>query len=341
MDPTIIDLLTATDDNDLRSKAQILAQSLRGGRDIGTVAQLGGKRAAGFGRGLMADADAEEKAMLAAGIANQRTGQEARQYKLDLERLKDQAKLTRAMFGIGARDALADKNNAAKLGRAKIMADAAGGPIVVGADGTIYRLPKAGAEATPVTPTAPAGAPTPAPLRKPDPAKPQKTYTKSEVDTLTSGARMLDTMGGLVKTFKPQYAGTGVMGEVPTKIGGLLGSAASPKTREVTNWWKDYRRNIDLLVKHEMFGAAFTKNEAKAWEMANRINPGSHPDEVRAALTELNAAMEREMRRHASGRVQEGYNADATNTYTGGRAGGAKPSAGGSSLEERAKALGL
>lgn len=80
MDPTIIDLLTASDDDDLRAKAQMMAQSLRGGRDIGTVAQLGGKRAAGFGRGLMSDADAEEKGMLAAGIANQ--GNNFKQQKL-------------------------------------------------------------------------------------------------------------------------------------------------------------------------------------------------------------------------------------------------------------------
>lgn len=71
MDPTLIDLLTAGNDDDLRSKAQMFAQQLRGDRQLGLMGQIGGKRAAGLGREMLSDADAGDKGMLAAGIANQ------------------------------------------------------------------------------------------------------------------------------------------------------------------------------------------------------------------------------------------------------------------------------
>lgn len=73
MDPTILDLLTAGGDEDLRSKAQVMAAQLRGDRQLGMMGQIGGKRAAGLGREMLSDADSGEKAMLTAGIANQGT----------------------------------------------------------------------------------------------------------------------------------------------------------------------------------------------------------------------------------------------------------------------------
>ena len=71
MDPTLIDLLTAGNDDDLRSKAQMFAQQLRGDKQLGMMGQIGGKRAAGLGREMLSDADMGEKGMLAAGISNQ------------------------------------------------------------------------------------------------------------------------------------------------------------------------------------------------------------------------------------------------------------------------------
>lgn len=71
MDPTIIDLLTAGSDDDLRSKAQLMSAQLRGDRQLGMMGQIGGKRAAGLGREMLSDADMGERGMLAAGINNQ------------------------------------------------------------------------------------------------------------------------------------------------------------------------------------------------------------------------------------------------------------------------------
>ena len=70
MDANFFDLLTAGDE-DVQSKAQMIAAKLRGDRQLGLMGQIGGKRAAGLGREMLGDADAGERGLIAAGTARQ------------------------------------------------------------------------------------------------------------------------------------------------------------------------------------------------------------------------------------------------------------------------------
>ena len=80
-DPTIIDLLTSSGDPQAREIAQAMSQQLRRQRLEGLINMAGGKRQQGIGQAVGQDVDANEKQMLAAGIANQRYGGEMRQHQ--------------------------------------------------------------------------------------------------------------------------------------------------------------------------------------------------------------------------------------------------------------------
>lgn len=121
MEPTIIDLLTASGDDDLRSKAQILAQSLRGDRQLGMMGQIGGKRAAGLGREMLADTDAGEKAMLTAGTQNRALDFKQQKLVSDFDKaMAVQSEQTRRMLEVqAARNAGSLETTLARLANAQ------------------------------------------------------------------------------------------------------------------------------------------------------------------------------------------------------------------------------
>lgn len=81
VDPNLIDLLTASGDPQAREVARAMVQQLRRDKLRGMINMGGGKRQAMLGKELSGDADATEKGMLAAGIANQRYGAEMKQHQ--------------------------------------------------------------------------------------------------------------------------------------------------------------------------------------------------------------------------------------------------------------------
>jgi phage terminase Nu1 subunit (DNA packaging protein) len=94
-DPSIIDLLTASGDPQARDIAQAMAQQLRRDKLESLINSGGGKRQQLLGREQGADADMQEKQMLAAGIANQRYGAEMRQHRERMASEKERNDLTR------------------------------------------------------------------------------------------------------------------------------------------------------------------------------------------------------------------------------------------------------
>ena len=117
MDPTLIDLLTASSDGDARAKAQVLAAQLRGDKTLGMMGLGGGRLAAPAGKAMLADAAGGDRDMLAAGIANQRSGQEARQFRADQSRM-----------GLESKERLAAMNDARMREIAALRAMTAGAP---------------------------------------------------------------------------------------------------------------------------------------------------------------------------------------------------------------------
>lgn len=73
------------------------------------------------------------------------------------------------------------------------------------------------------------------------------------------------TFGRLSDTFKPEFAGPRAAIEVAA--GSYL-----PGGSKTADWWKDYRRNMELIERHELFGAALTAQEQQKWTQAT-ISP--------------------------------------------------------------------
>ena len=96
------------------------------------------------------------------------------------------------------------------------------------------------------------------------------------------------TMDRMKATFKPEFAGKGVLG-----LGADLQLDASARLgadNESVQWWKNYRKQAQLVERHAMFGASLTTGEQAAWASAD-ISPGMDAKVIeenlatRAALT--------------------------------------------------------
>lgn len=82
------------------------------------------------------------------------------------------------------------------------------------------------------------------------------------------------TMDRMLTSFKPEYAGKGVLG-----VGADMQLDASARLgvdNESVQWWKNYRKQAQLVERHAMFGASLTVGEQAAWASAD-ISPGMDP----------------------------------------------------------------
>lgn len=96
------------------------------------------------------------------------------------------------------------------------------------------------------------------------------------------------TMDRMLTSFKPEFASKGVLG-----IGAdmqLEGSARLGVDNDSVQWWKNYRKQAQLVERHAMFGASLTTGEQAAWNSSD-ISPGMSAKVIednlatRAALT--------------------------------------------------------
>lgn len=81
-------------------------------------------------------------------------------------------------------------------------------------------------------------------------------------------------MDALASSFKPSFAGKGVMG-----LGADMQVGASANLgidKDAVDWWKNYRKQAELVERHAMFGASLTQGEQASWRSAD-ISPGMDP----------------------------------------------------------------
>lgn len=101
--------------------------------------------------------------------------------------------------------------------------------------------------------------------------------------------------------FKDEYAADiGIIGRGQNIISGELGISTSKAMDEQAAWWRDYKRYIELVERHEFFGATLTKGENLSWKQAE-IQIGMKPAEIRKNLRKRAQMMKDLLEEYAEG----------------------------------------
>jgi len=150
----------------------------------------------------------------------------------------------------------------------------------------------------------------------------QKPVPPGVVKTLTEARDNATTMDRLNADFKPEYGGKGVFG-----IGADLSMGVKGNTgfdQKSVAFWKDYRKNAELVERHAMFGASLTPGEQASWRSAD-IAPGMSPAVIKTNLATRAALTKKISAATADDMVDAGHNEGRVRAIAG--RGEAKPSA--------------
>lgn len=144
--------------------------------------------------------------------------------------------------------------------------------------------------------------------------KPEKVLPQAVVKLVTEARDNATAMNGLASTFKPEYAGKGVFG-----LGADMQMAASANLgadKDSVNWWKDYRKNIELVERHAMFGASLTVGEQGAWRSAD-ISPGMDPEVIKRNLVTRQALAQKVLGNAEQDMIDAGHSEERVRNIAG------------------------
>lgn len=181
---------------------------------------------------------------------------------------------------------------------------------VTGPDGqaVLVQQDKAG-NITPVQGYAPKGG------GKPLPAGALKQITEAR-----DNANTIDRLEG---SFKDEFASKGVMGlgaEASMGAKAVLGT-----DRDAVDWWKNYRKQAELIERHALFGASLTPGEQGSWRSAD-ISPGMDKEVIKANLKERARLTKQVLEFARQDLVDAGHNPERINAIAG-RGPGTNPTA--------------
>ena len=137
---------------------------------------------------------------------------------------------------------------------------------------------------------------------------------------LTEAAELADATDRFRTTFKPEYAGKTITGELGNTVGRVMGDDTGQ-----SQWWQDYELH-QSQVRNKLFGSALTAPEIEAWNKS-AINPRMNADEVRKNLVRRDMLEKRGLERVTRGALAGGYNPAQIEAFTGRAAGQAAPAA--------------
>lgn len=135
------------------------------------------------------------------------------------------------------------------------------------------------------------------------------TLAKSLHEKATTITHMDDSLN----SFKDEYASdVGIVGRAQNIISGELGISTSKAMDAQAAWWRDYKRFIELVERHEFFGATLTKGENISWKQAE-IQIGMKPEEIRINLAKRGKMMKDLLSEYAEGITISKKNFNAVN----------------------------
>jgi hypothetical protein len=163
-----------------------------------------------------------------------------------------------------------------------------------------------------------------------------KILPQSALKSLGELQSSAERVGSLAGEFKPEFAGAK----------GALNAAAGRLPfidTDAAEWWRNYRKEAELVQRHELFGATLTGAEQNAWRAAD-ISPTMDPQAVQRNLARRADIAKQAFTRGVQTQQKAGYNAaDPFGVDMGAppagsnRAPAASPAAGGLSPAEQAE----
>jgi len=124
-----------------------------------------------------------------------------------------------------------------------------------------------------------------------------------------------DTLSALIRansTFRNDYAGNTVTGNLENTVQGLFGGFGSEGQRD---WWAAWRAT-DNVIRNGLFGSALTPGEKAAYE-ATTINPRMDPAEIRRNMTRRLEIAKIGVRRLRETALANGYSREAVDAAIG------------------------
>lgn len=119
--------------------------------------------------------------------------------------------------------------------------------------------------------------------------------------SLHEQSKTVQHLGNSVRNFKDEFAAdVGIIGRGQNILSGELGISTSKAMDDQAAWWRDYKRFIELVERHEFFGATLTKGENISWKQAE-INIGMKPSEIRKNLKKRMGMMQDMLTEYAEG----------------------------------------
>jgi len=146
-------------------------------------------------------------------------------------------------------------------------------------------------------------------------AKPPKPLPGADVKALESMNDMHRSVRQLSSEFKPEYAGQSAVGPLKNTWAKYAGSAAGPQAQEQFKFWSKFKMLVENVMRHEMFGSAFTSSEQQAWKDAQLLGPQTDPKIVQERFKDLQGQLNAKLTGRVRGRSKEGYSTEALREF--------------------------
>ena len=144
----------------------------------------------------------------------------------------------------------------------------------------------------------------------PEKEKVQKALPNPAVENLSAAGAALENTNRQVATFKDEYGGHTIAGDLSNTAGRILGDDSGQ-----AQWWQDFEASSNQ-TRHALFGSALTQTELAAWTKTT-ITPRMNPDEIRKNLTRRIAIEISAAQKLARGYTALGYSPDAIAEFIG------------------------
>lgn len=141
--------------------------------------------------------------------------------------------------------------------------------------------------------------------------------------SLRSSVEQADVLGRVLRDSKPAYFSSGVASAGPIQdakmaLARTMGDAAPKNMQDMNKFWGDFRRGVEMLKRHENFGATLTNNEQTFWNQVS-VGPGMSHDQGMDLLRRLKLDTERVVQKSAETARGNRVYPEAIEAATGGR----------------------